>query len=245
MKVGIIQSSYIPWRGYFDFINSVDVFVWFDDVKFTRRDWRSRNKIKTAAGPKWLTVPVRFHDESPNIDQTRIDYSQDWRLSHLAQIHAAYRTASFYRDYIETFKAILLQDHETISSLNIALNTWILECLGIRTRTVLASALHARGNKTDRLIDLLVKLGASSYLSGPSAEDYLDAEKFRERNVSLFLKTYEYPEYPQLWGAFEPAVSVLDLLFNVGPKAITYCRSLAPDRLVVGAPSELSTNTAL
>ena len=233
MKVGSIQSSFIPWRGYFDFIASVDVFVFLDDVQYTKRDWRNRNKIKTPKGTEWLTVPVCYECRSQLIQQTKIDYSQNWVKQHLNTWQVNYARALYYEDMTKMLTELSRGNEETISQLNIRLIRRICDYLGISTPMVLSSDLALSGAKTDHLIDLLVKLNATTYLSGPSADGYLDKEAFRRHGISLEYKSYDYQPYPQLWGPFEGAVTVLDLIANCGPDSVASLRSQTPDALIV------------
>lgn len=233
MRVGIIQSNYIPWRGYFDFIDSVDLFIFLDDVQYTRRDWRNRNRIKTREGMKWLSVPVKNTYASENINETRIDYSASWHAEHGRKMMVAYKNAPYFKEYITEYNDILSAGLPTISELNQKLIRWLLRLLHITTPVVNSSDFPVSGKSTERLIGLLRQVGATSYLSGPSAAAYLDYGLFREAGIALEFKSYDYPEYPQLHGAFNPAVTVLDLLFNTGPGARDYLKSRTPDRVIV------------
>lgn len=235
MKVGIIQPNYIPWRGYFDFINSVELFVYLDDVQYTRRDWRNRNRIKTANGLIWLTVPVHFSREHQNleIEKVKIDYDQDWVDKHIESVKQAYAKSCYFGRFSQEFFDLLRQKFDSIASLDIRINRWIMEKLGIKTKVIRSSGLNGAGSKTDRLLDILKKVGATSYLSGPSAKNYLDEGKFRKAGIGLEYKTYVYEEYPQLFGTFEAKVSVLDLLFNCGSDSMRYLKSLEPNERVL------------
>jgi len=226
VRVGIIQSNYIPWRGYFDFIDDVDLFIFHDDLQYTKGDWRNRNKIKTPNGLCWLTVPVKYDKTSQLIEQTRIDYSQRWQQKHINQIYTNYHNAPFYRLYADEFFNIIKQNYETISELNISLIKWSMSKLSIDTPLRMSSEFSPAGSKTDRLIDILKKADADIYLSGPTAKDYLETQKFSAAEIQLEYKSYQYHDYPQLWGTFEPAVTVLDLLFNCGEYSQEYLKSL-------------------
>jgi len=233
MRIGAIQSSFIPWRGYFDFIASVDVFVFLDDVQYTKRDWRSRNKIKTPKGTEWLTVPVCYECRSQLIQQSKIDYSQNWVKQHLNAWQVNYAKSPYYEDVTKILTGLSSGHEETISQLNIRLIRRICEYLEISTPMVLSSDLDLSGTKTDRLIDLLGKLNATTYLSGPSADGYLDKDSFRRHGIRLKYKSYDYQPYPQLWGEFDGAVTVLDLIANCGPESLKFIRSQLPDTIVV------------
>lgn len=235
MRAGIIQSGYIPWRGYFDFIGSVDVFVLFDDVLYPRgRDWRNRNQVKTREGLRWLTIPIQHSDQRRNIDQVSMaETAKPWRESHRGLLRAALGSAPWFGDAMALWEEGVTECGPLLSPMNEKLLRLICRYLGIGTPIVRASDYPVEGAKTERLIALLGRLGADTYLSGPSAEDYIDPEQFRARNIRLEYKTYDYAPYPQLWGEFVVAVSVLDLIANTGPDASKHLRSRQPNRLVV------------
>lgn len=233
MKVGIIQSNYIPWRGYFDLIDDVDLFIFYDDVQYTKNDWRNRNRIKTANGLIWLTIPVLFKlSEKTSIQDAKIDYKKHWLRKHEDSILFSYAKAPFFKDYAEDLFSILNKKYVTISELNITLIKWIMQKININTEIKMSSEFRSTGIKTARLINILKQAGATSYLSGPSAKAYLDAKMFRTAGIDLEYKGYEYIEYPQLYGKFEPQVSIIDLLFNCGENSIEYLKSLSPNEKV-------------
>jgi hypothetical protein len=233
VKIGVIQSSYIPWRGYFDFIASVDGFVFHDDIQYTKNDWRNRNRIKTRKGTEWLTVPVHYKKVSQLICETSIDHSTTWQQKHLRKMQECYHEAPYAKVALDILASAQADQSGTISNLNIKLTKQICDCLGITTPLMVSSELSLIGTKTDRLIDLLKKLNATTYLSGPSADTYLDKDAFHRNNIRLEYKSYNYDPYPQLWGPFEGAVTVLDLIANCGPDAKNYIRSRTPDRVVI------------
>lgn len=223
MRVATIQSNYIPWKGYFDIIRDVDTFVFLDDVQFTVRDWRSRNRIKTKDGLKWLTVPVGS-DTRRLIHEVAIPHA-DWQAEHWGIIRQNYGKAPFFGYYRELFEEFYLGQRWTnLSAMNQHLTQRIAhECLGITTTFRDSREFEAQGRKLDRLVDLIRKTGATGYLSGPSARDYIDDARFEEEGIALEYMDYSgYPEYPQLYPPFEHAVSVLDVLFHVGPDAPYY-----------------------
>ena len=232
LRVGIIQPNYIPWRGYFDFIASVDLFLFLDDVQYTTRDWRNRNCIKAAKGLRWLTVPVRRGSRERPIHAVEIA-DDDWRSEHLDQIHAHYEQAS----HLNPTKTHLLYyragEYPLLADMTIFQTLMLMEELSIKTPTMRTSSLRVDGKKTERLINLCRAVGATTYLSGPAAKGYLDVEQFRTAGIGLEYKRYDYEPYPQLHGPFIPAVSVLDLLFNTGPHARDLCRSKTPNEVVL------------
>lgn len=225
MRVAIIQSSFIPWRGYFDIIDDVDLFIIYDDIQFTRRDWRNRNRIKTPNGLKWLTVPVFNEYAMQNIDQIEINYSSRWILDHINILNENYRRAPFYRSYIDQYSEILNKKYAKLSELNLSSILWIMRELDIKTEIAIASDFQANGIKSERLIDILKKVGATIYLTGPSAKSYLDEVEFEKNNIQIQYKKYEYENYPQLNGVFNGAVSILDLLFNTGKNSSKFLKS--------------------
>jgi hypothetical protein len=227
MRIAIVQSNYIPWKGYFDLIHSVDEFVLFDDVQFTRRDWRNRNRIKTPRGPEWLTIPVNTRGRylDPIKDITISEPS--WTERHWKTIAANYARAPYFRQYSGLLERLYADCRETrLSAINY---TWIkatCEMLGIRTRLSWSMDYELEQDRTGRLVSICRQAGATTYVSGPAARSYIDAQRFRAANVALVYFDYAgYPEYSQLHPPFDHHVSVLDLIMNEGPNATRYMLS--------------------
>jgi hypothetical protein len=219
-RVAIIQSSYIPWKGYFDIIHDVDEFIFLDDVQYTVRDWRTRNRIKTAHGSIWLTVPAGSSRNRLLCD-VAIE-NNGWQKKHWKAICHNYSRAPYFRDYEQFFEELYLsRDWSNLSEMNQYMIRRIAsQLLGIKTAFTDSRSYAAQGAKLDRILDLIRLSGGTSYLSGPTAAGYLDATKFEALGIPLRLKDYsDYPDYPQLYPPFEHGVSVLDLIFNVGPQA--------------------------
>lgn len=233
MRVGAIQSSYIPWRGYFDFIATVDAFVFLDDVQYTVRDWRNRNKLKTPKGAEWVTVPVVHGHRSQLVTETQICRDVPWEKKHHGSWSSNYSAAPYFDVVMELLGNLGKIQESTISELNIHLIHRICDYLKINTPMILSSELSPQGSKTERLIDLLKKLNATTYLSGPSADAYLDKDLFRQNGIRLEYKSYDYAPYPQLWGDFIGEVTVLDLIANCGPGAKELICSRTPDSIIV------------
>ncbi len=233
MRVGIIQSNYIPWRGYFDFIASVDLFIFHDDLQYTKGDWRNRNKIKTKDGLKWLSVPVNYTHTAQLICDTTIDYSQKWWCDHLNQFRENLLLAPYYKDVLAILENNLPHKFKTISELNTALIKDICSYLQINTPLAMSSEFSPKGSKSERLISILRNAAATTYVSGPAAEGYIEKELFKKSGMRIEYKSYDYPEYPQQYGAFTPAVSVLDLIANCGERSVQLIKSLTPNKLVV------------
>lgn len=219
----VLQSNYIPWKGYFDLISEADIFVFYDDVQFTPRDWRSRNKIKTAKGAEWVTVPVGADRERRICDVEINDIN--WQMKHWKTIQQSYSKSRYFDRYQELFEPIYLgQTWNKLSELNQHFIKLISkDLLGLSTKFCDSSEYEVSGKKLDRLIEIVRKTGATRYISGPAAKDYIDPLRFAEAGIELVWKDYSgYPEYPQRFPPFEHGVSILDLLFNVGPNAPWY-----------------------
>jgi len=222
-RVAIVQSSYIPWKGYFDLIHAVDTFVFFDDVQFTTRDWRTRNRIKTPQGSRWLSIPVGNRRDQLICDVQIEDPS--WQRKHWTNIYHSYSKAPFFKNYAEHFEHLYLNlEWRSLSDFNQSMTRMIArDLLGMTTDFRDSREFAATGRKQDRLISLLKSIGAMHYVSGPSARDYIQPESFEAEGIEVSFYDYpDYPDYPQLHSPFEHAVSVLDLLFNVGPRASHY-----------------------
>jgi hypothetical protein len=222
-KVAILQSNYIPWKGVFDMINQVDTFVFFEDVQFTKRDWRTRNQIKTQNGLQWITVPVKKAPREAKIYEIEIFNDSDWQRNHYDTIIYNYAKAPYFKDYKYILEEIYLQNiWNNLSEFNIKTTMLISKILGIKTMFVNSKDLNTNGNKDDKLIEICKQLEATTYLSGPAAQSYIDDNKFKESNINLSYINYEYPEYKQMYGSFNHYVTILDLLFNCGPDSPYY-----------------------
>jgi hypothetical protein len=228
-RVAIVQSCYIPWKGYFDLMNMVDEFILYDDRQYTRRDWRNRNRIKTPQGSQWLTIPVevkgRYHQR---IDETQIGDS-DWAARHWKTLEHNYRAAVHFDDHAHGVEALYRDaPGPRLSEVNRTFLKAICEILGIRTQLSWSTDYDAAGTKTERLVSLCEAAGAGTYLSGPSAREYIDERLFAEAGVAFEYIDYAgYPEYPQLHPPFEHGVTVLDLIFNTGAEAPQFMKSFA------------------
>jgi hypothetical protein len=233
VRVGIIQSSYIPWRGYFDFIASVDMFVFHENIQYTKGDWRNRNQIKTPRGLEWLTVPVNYNSVGQLICDTTIDSGQAWVARHIRRFQENYKQARFLEHAMAVLEADQLSTLTTISQLNMHTTKRICAYLNITTPMVISTDLMLTGSKTERLLQIIKRLGGDVYLTGPTADAYLDKLAFKEANISLEYKSYDYPDYPQLWGEFNGKVSVLDMIANCGPESPRFLRSISKNRMII------------
>lgn len=226
-KVAIIQSNYIPWKGYFDVINQVDEFILFDDMQYTRRDWRNRNKIKTPHGLLWLTIPVHVKGKYYQKIKDVLVSEPNWSSNHWKTIMQQYAKAPYFEQYAAFFEELYCQATDTsLSNINYHFLRAICQLLGIATKLSWSMDYEIVEGKTERLVSLCQQAGATMYLSGPAARDYIDPVLFEQANIGLEFVDYSgYPEYPQLFPPFEHGVSILDVLFNTGPEATNYMRS--------------------
>jgi len=225
-RIAISQSNYIPWKGYFDMIASVDEFILYDDMQYTRRDWRNRNQIKNPQGVQWLTVPVLVKGKYlQTIRETEIDGTA-WAGAHWKALSSNYGRASHYRTVSAWLEPLYAEASYThLSVLNRTLLEAVCAFLGIQTQLSNSWDYQLVEGKSERLVDLCLKAGATEYISGPAAKDYLNEALFHERGIKVTWFDYDgYPEYPQLWGAFTHGVSILDLLFNCGRDSRRYMK---------------------
>jgi len=222
--VAIVQSNYVPWKGYFDLMRSVDELILYDEVQYTRRDWRNRNMLKSPVGPRWLTIPVEVKGRYlQRIDET-LTSDPDWPTRHWATLASWYGRAPFFEHYRATLQELYLQTRERhLSCINRRFLEALAQLLRISTCVSRSSDYESHGRKSERLLSICQAAGAARYVSGPAARAYLQEDCFQAAGVEVVWMTYDgYPEYPQLYPPFEHRVSVLDLLFNVGEAAPRY-----------------------
>ncbi|MBW1650870.1 MAG: WbqC family protein [Deltaproteobacteria bacterium] len=213
------QPVYLPWLGLFHKIGLADIFCIFDIVQYQKKDFNNRNKIKTHNGPIWLTVPV----ESKNHFKTKICdiriINNGWNKKHFKSIELAYKKALFFEKYIDDVKTIFNTEYKFLTDLNTDILKFFLKCLKIDIPIVKASDYDFKGKKSDLVLDMCVKLGASKYIFGEQGKNYADAHTFNNSGIEIFFQEYNHPQYKQLHGEFQPFMSVIDLLFNEGEKS--------------------------
>jgi hypothetical protein len=218
LKVVVLQSNYIPWKGYFDLINDADVFVYYDEVKYTKNDWRNRNKIYSVNGEQWLSIPIFKDAVKLKISEVKIE-GTSWQELHHKSIYYAYKKAPFFSQIESLIDEVYLEKKWlSLIELDRFLIEKISSMIGIQTRFVDSKNFDLSGERVDRLINILTQLGATQYISGPAAKDYLsDSEYLFEKNkIELIYKDYSaYPQYKQMREPFVHSVSILDLLVNV------------------------------
>ncbi|MNW34171.1 WbqC-like protein family protein [compost metagenome] len=222
-KVAVLQSNYLPWKGYFDIIHDVDLFIFYDDVQYTKNDWRNRNKVKTVTGSQWITIPVNVSSQQLICDVGLPN--SNWGIKHFKTLNALYSKATYYKKFKSFLEYVYLEkEWSSLSELNKYLIQFISrEFLGLKTTFADSREFYSEGKKLDRLVSLLKNVNADTYISGPAAKDYIDDSRFEKEKITLAYKDYSsYPEYSQFHPPFDHYVTILDLLFHTGPDAPYY-----------------------
>jgi hypothetical protein len=229
MKIAICQPTYLPWLGYFDLIDQVDIFVLLDNVQFQRQSWQHRNRLKGPSGLQWLTVPVKFRGRFGQlINQVEIRDTEFWR-DHLRAIELNYRRTPFFSDYFAELSSRLRQSCSPgalMADLDIQLIQWFMNVLGIRTSVLLSSHLEQSGKRMVLLGNICDSLGAKEYVSPLGSAAYLlqEIDVLLDKGIEVGFQHYEHPQYRQLFPPFCPYASVLDLIFNEGERALEILR---------------------
>ena len=225
-KIAILQSNYIPWKGYFDIINMVDEFILYDDVQYTKNDWRNRNKIKTKQGIQWITIPVRQKKLSQLIKDTKIQ-DKRWSRKHWTTIKQNYSKSLYFKEYKDIFEELYLNNKEEyLSQINYKFIVTVNKILGIDTKIRWSSEFNLVDGQTERLLAICKDCNADIYLSGPSAKNYFDEDLAKKENIKVEWIDYSnYPKYNQLYPPFEHGVTILDLIFNEGSNATKFMKS--------------------
>lgn len=226
-KILITQSNYIPWKGYFDNINAVDEFVVYDDMQYTKRDWRNRNLIKTPTGPEWLTIPVEVKGKYfQKINETAVA-DPKWGHKHWEKLQSNYAKAPFFKQYKDAFEPIYFDENlKYITEINVTFIKAVNEILGIQTKIIDSRQFSLLEGRTEKLVDICKKLNGTDYYSGPAAKKYMDEPLFEKESIKIHYFDYSnYPVYQQLFGEFTHNVSVLDLIFNTGSLAKNYMKT--------------------
>jgi len=227
-KTAIIQSNYIPWKGYFDIINMVDEFIIYDDVQYTRRDWRNRNVIKSVNGVQWLTIPVEVKGKYLQPIKDTLVSDENWNKKHWSTIIHNYSEAPFFKEYRSIFEKIYLTiSTKNLSEINYKFIKCICEILEIETEITWSMDYQLENlDSSEKLISLCKQSNANSYLSGPTAKNYINEELFKSSGINIEWMDYKnYEEYSQLYPPFRHDVSIIDLIFNTGSNAKSYLHS--------------------
>lgn len=229
MRIAIMQPTFLPWMGYFDILDQVDLFILLDDVQFVKQSWQQRNRIKTPAGLEWLTIPVIFRDRFGQlIKDVEIGKLDFWK-KHIRSIEVNYGRASHFDIYFTELLSIFKKGESwnKLADLNIKLIEWLREKIGISTSLIRSSSLAIDAERSSRLVAICQKVGAIEYLSPIGSAGYLleEIKEFTDRGIEVFFHNYSHPVYKQLFLPFVPYASVLDLLFNEGPNSKESIRS--------------------
>jgi len=219
--VGILQIGYLPWLGFFDQLARSDLFVIYDDVQFDKGGWRNRNRIKTPNGPQWLTVPVLLKGKAfPLVKDTLINNNQKWNIKHIKSIQQHYGKAPFFDDFAPELFDVLQKRWKWLMDLNMELLNLFVRFLSIDRPIVLSSQLQIGGDKEERLIKIIKRFNGNVFYEGASGRNYIDVEKFKANGITVIFQDYNHPVYRQLYGPFLSHLSIIDLLFNEGPRSL-------------------------
>jgi hypothetical protein len=225
-NIVILQSNYIPWKGYFDLIRSADEFILYDEVQYTKNDWRNRNQIKSQDGLHWLTIPVVQKSLQQTINETVV-VDDKWRKKHFETIRQFYKKACFFREEIDFIEDLYARcNYKLLSEINYFFIQNIADKLGIKTKLTWSNEYNVSGGKTERLVNLVKAANGTHYTTGPAASAYLDTKLFLNEGIDVLWADYSrYPEYNQLYPPFINNVSILDVILNNGPKSIEFLKN--------------------
>lgn len=215
------QPVYLPWLGLFHKIALADVFCYFDDVQYQTKDFNNRNKIKGPNGSFWLTVPVKSKNHYHiSIKDAEIVDNDAWRRKHWKSILLCYGQATYFARHADFFEDVYKRHWRYLTDLNEYLLKFFLSELGINVLYHRFSELNVGGKKSDRVLNMSAKLGASAYIFGALGRNYADVGSFEEQGIKVYFQNYRHPEYKQLFGGFESHLSIVDLLFNCGSRSL-------------------------
>lgn len=227
MRIGILQPGYLPWLGFFEQMHRSDVFVIYDDVQYDKNSWRNRNRIKTANGIQWLTVPVHMKFERHTlVKDVMIDNTVNWRKKHLLSIKQSYSKAAFFKKYESLLEDAYSRNWDCLVEIDMYFILTLAEGLGIdTTKLVRSSSLNIAGDRIGKLIKICRHFDADIFYEGASGRNYIDPEIFLNHGINVEFQNYSHPTYNQLYGDFVPYLSILDLLFNCGDNSLSILTS--------------------
>ena len=225
-SLAIMQPTYLPWIGYFGLIDKVNTFIILDSVQFSKRSWQQRNQIKTANGAMFLTVPVSSKGKRGQlINQVEIDITRNYHRAHIASLANNYRKSPYFSEYSPELFSLLEKNHVNLSELTSELIVWFCKALGITTSIKYSNKMENKGTKADLLAMLCQQLDVAEYVSALGSREYLEESGiFNKLGIPIKYNEYDHPEYSQLFGEFIPYMSIIDLLFNVGPESLSVIR---------------------
>jgi len=226
--VAVHQPQYLPWLGYFDKMRRADVFCFLDNVQYKKNDWQNRNRIKTARGWQWLTVPVHYQFPQ-KITEVTINNTVKWKKKHIQTLISNYNRTPYFKQSLDMFEQVYSETWDSLSDLNIFLIKCLRSAFGLDRRpTVKASDFDLREDPTDRLIDICTAMNADTYLSGQDGVKYMNMERFRQSGIRVVVQDFQHPIYPQVFEGFQSHMSAVDLLFNCGAKSLAKIEELNP-----------------
>ena len=222
--IAIHQPQYLPWLGYFDKLDRCDVFCLLDTVQYKKNEFQNRNRIKTAQGLQWLTVPVTYRFPQ-RIHEVGVNQTVDWQRKHLQALKTNYSKAPYFDTYFARFEEFYQQSYELLAEVNVACLRLLMELLGLERKLVQASSLQVgTEDPTLRLVEICKSLGGDTYLSGRDGAKYMDETSFHNHQIQVVFQDFNHPDYPQCYGPFEPNISIIDLLFNCGSESLNLIR---------------------
>lgn len=216
-----MQPGYLPWLGFFELMQNCDLFVIFDDVQYTKKDWRNRNRIRSKNSWFWLTVPVLTkHKRFQLINEARINYSIDWRTKHLRAIAINYCKAKYFNNYFFDFEKKLDYKWDSLVDLDLEIIIWLSKALGINKSIIKSSTLKTKGKRENKIIEICKTLGAQELYDSKAASLFIDKKEFEKAGINIIFQDYRHPVYEQIYKPFIPYMSTIDLLFNHGPNSL-------------------------
>lgn len=219
MIISAHQPSYLPWLGYFHKVSLCEKFVYFEHVPHSKKDFTTRNKIKTSQGEMWLTVPVSKNNSNLICD-LKIDNNMSWKRVHIKSIENCYKRSTFFKDYFKDLENFYSKNYKNFSDMNFELTQLLFDFLGMKVDMIRSKDLNIHGTKNEGIFELMEILNAKQLVFGPNARDYIVEEDYKMRGIKYYFQEYNHPEYLQRFGDFLPYMSVLDLLFNCGSKSL-------------------------
>jgi|Deesub1362A_J573_1020465.scaffolds.fasta_scaffold00522_19 hypothetical protein len=239
MRVVILQPGYLPWLGFFDLMYKADFFVIFNDVQYTVRDWRNRNRIKTPNGVIWLTVPVESRGAREKlIKDVEIDNTQKWQERHLKSLESFYKRAKYFDEVMALIADLFKKTYRFLIDVDMDFIMKVRDYLSIDTKILFSSEIPSRGKKDEKLLSICKFLNSTCYLSGNTAKNYLRESIFAAEGIKVEWHDYQHPYYNQLWQkeqGFISHLSIIDLLFNHGP----YSLAILTGEKVIPKPNDI------
>jgi len=224
MIAAVHQPQYLPWLGYLDKLDRADIFVILSTVQYKKNEYQNRNRIKTAQGWQWLTVPVRYRFPQ-RIDEVTVNNDVNWRHKHRQALITNYARSPYFEAHLPFLDKLYGQNWDRLADLNVRTVLNLMDALGITSPVRQASEWTLSEDPTGRLVDICRRTEADTYLSGSGGQAYLDLKQFDDAGIHVIFQDYRHPEYPQQFGGFEPYMSAVDLLFNCGPRSLEILRS--------------------